>query len=172
MPVPDTVHAAVSWHRSSQFPDNEAIQQLRVVFCRSSLPGNEVKDFLSIKPWLSEHQISLSECDSVPKERHVVATGASPWTGVKNYGESRRDDMNPAAQTHVVPLGLKNAIFGTIHGLAPVATTCRHCVAKAQPELNRNGIDQHCLFPKKSPYWHRLPTRTARLAATADYGFL
>ncbi len=43
--------------------------------------------------------------------------------------------MNPAAQTHVVPLGLKNTILGTIHGLAPVATTCRHSVAKTQPEL-------------------------------------
>ncbi len=73
----------------------------------------------------------IAVCDSVPKGRHVVATGASPWTGMKNYGESRRDDMNPEAQTHVVPLGLKIAVLGTNHGLAPVATTCRHSVAEA-----------------------------------------
>ena len=79
----------------------------------------------------------IAVCDSVPKGRHVVATGASPWTGMKNYGVSRRDDMNPDAQTHVVPSGLKNTICGTTHGLAPVATTFRHSVAEAQPELTR-----------------------------------
>ena len=78
-------------------------------------------------------------CDSVPMGRQDVATGASPWTGMKNYDESRRDDMNPEAQTHVVPSGLKNTICGTTHGLAPVATTFRHSVAEAQPELTQTS---------------------------------
>ncbi len=59
--------------------------------------------------------------------------------------------MNPEAQTHVVPLGPKNALFGTTHGLAPVATTFRDSVAETQPELTRNDIHQRSLFPKKNP---------------------
>ena len=50
-------------------------------------------------------------CDSIPMGRQDVATGASPWTGIKNHGESRKDDMNPEPRPHVVPLGLKNAFF-------------------------------------------------------------
>ena len=78
-------------------------------------------------------------CDSVPMGRQDVATGASPWTCRKNYDESRRDDMNREAQTHVVPSRLKNTICGTTHGLAPVATTLRHSVAEAQPELTQTS---------------------------------
>ena len=82
-----------------------------------------------IKPWVRAHLISLSECDSVPMGRQDVATGASPWTGMKNYGESRRDDMNLVAQTPVVPLGLKNAIgerpTGSRPWLQPFATPWR-----------------------------------------------
>ena len=36
----------------------------------------------------------VATCDSVPTGRQDVATGASPWTGMKNHGESRRADMN------------------------------------------------------------------------------
>ena len=89
-----------------------------------ALKGNAVKKFLSIEPWLSVYQISLSECDSVPTGRQDVATGASPWTDMKNDSESRRDDMN----------------FGATRGLAPVATTFRHSVAEAQPELSCPGL--------------------------------
>ena len=89
-----------------------------------ALKGNAVKKFLSIEPWLSVYQISRCECNSVPTGRQDVATGASPWTGMKNHGESRRDDMN----------------FGATHGLAPIATTFRHSVAEAQPELSCPGL--------------------------------
>ena len=97
---------------------------------------------------ISVHQIPLTECDSVPKGRQDAATGASPWTGMDNYGESRRDDMNPEAQTLVVPLGLKIVLVETTHGLAPVATTYRHVVAETQPGLTRNYIDERCRLPK------------------------
>ena len=85
-----------------------------------------MKNFRLTKRWFLEHRSWLKECDVVPTGRHVVATGASPWTGKMSDDESRRDDMNAAAQTHVVPLGLKtlfaNGSTGSRPWLQPVAT--------------------------------------------------
>ena len=45
-----------------------------------------------------------------------------------------RDLMNHAIYKNTT----ENSELKTIHGLASVATTCRHSVAETQPELTRN----------------------------------
>ena len=70
--------------------------------------------------------------------------GREPVDPAASDGESRRDGRNPAAQTPVVPSGLKNAVGERNHGLAPVATTCRHFVAEAQPDFRKRKRESTC----------------------------
>ena len=116
--------AVTNFERTLPSPQSDlAAQLLKDPYIFDFLTLEKPFHELSIKPCFIEHENSLNEWNSVPMGRHVVATGASPWTSMKNDGESRRDDMNCAAQTHVVPLGLKNAIGEQSTGLRPMAVT-------------------------------------------------
>jgi hypothetical protein len=48
----------------------------------------------------SERQVSMiSECDSVPKGRQVIATGASPWTAVEKKDREVRKGRHKPRET-------------------------------------------------------------------------
>ena len=44
------------------------------------------------------------------------------------------------------PFGTEKLLFGTFHGLTPVATTFRHSVAEPQLDLMRDGNNKRALF--------------------------
>ena len=109
-----------------------------MIISRSTAFNLHSQELLGINPR------DFTECDSVPEGRQDVATGASPWTDIENYGESQRDDMNPEAQTHVVPLGLKTLSLerptGSRPWLQPVATPwLKHNLATASQSVTHGG---------------------------------
>ena len=60
------------------------------------------------------------------KWRNDVAMGVSPWNRNPHDPVSPEGTAgNPARPIHVAPSGLVDRIRPYIHGLAPVATTCR-----------------------------------------------
>ena len=60
------------------------------------------------------------------KWRNDVAMGVSPWNENPHDAMSPEGTTgNPARPIHVAPSGLRVRFDLPIHGLAPVATTCR-----------------------------------------------
>jgi len=66
-----------------------------------------------------------SGCDSATKWRQVVATGANPWTLFKTAYFSPEGTTCDYAEGFLSSLQDSPSLFIAVHGLAPVATTCR-----------------------------------------------
>ena len=87
---------------------------------------------MGVSPWnrSPHHAISpegtTGQRDSATKWRYDVAMGVSPWNRNPHDAVSREGTTGISTQpAHVAPSGLRNRIRSSIHGFAPVATTCR-----------------------------------------------
>ena len=79
-----------------------------------------------MKPLVGHNPRDFLKCDSVPEGRQDVATGASPWYAMMERWKSRRDNRNCDWVVSCRPFRTENPLYFSNHGLAPVATPCRH----------------------------------------------
>ncbi len=72
------------------------------------------------------HSATARRTHPATKWRNDVAMGVSPWNENPHHTISPKGTTgNPACAIHVAPSGLRVRFDLSIHGFAPVATTCR-----------------------------------------------
>ena len=72
------------------------------------------------------HSATARRTHPATKWRNDVAMGVSPWNENPHHAISPKGTTgNPACAIHVAPSGLRVRFDLSIHGFAPVATTCR-----------------------------------------------
>jgi len=82
--------------------------------------------------------------------RHVVAMGVSPWnTAPKLRFSPNWATRGVARDVRVAPLGL-GACRDAVHGLTPVATTCRPVGTESQERRTRLVAELHAQFAESA----------------------